>query len=235
MKADWTFALRFERTVRGMARKKVAGFRPDVPVEVDELVSVGLIAIALAGPYYDPKLGPLRGFVEDRIEYAFKDYLRALDPLGRRDRLLMRQLVYAEDAGDEEEARRLREELEPVKVRAVFSLEAAPSALRTGRRPLESHETIPDPNIPDPDEEMFYEQQVANLYTALARMPERERFVLTLYYFEDMTLEKIALVLGVTPSRVSQLKSKGELRLRFALRRQEWPAEHRAPSYPSEA
>ena len=52
---------------------------------------------------------------------------------------------------------------------------------------------------------------------AIASLPEREKIVVTLYYYEELTLREIGEVLGVTESRVSQLHTKAVLRLRARL------------------
>ena len=55
------------------------------------------------------------------------------------------------------------------------------------------------------------------LAEAIARLPEREKLVVTLYYYEELTLREIGEVLGVTESRVSQLHTKAILRLKARL------------------
>ena len=55
------------------------------------------------------------------------------------------------------------------------------------------------------------------LADAIARLPEREKLVITLYYYEELTLREIGEVLGVTESRVSQLHTKAMLRLKSRL------------------
>ena len=55
------------------------------------------------------------------------------------------------------------------------------------------------------------------LAEAISRLPEREKLVVTLYYYEELTLREIGEVLGVTESRVSQLHTKAILRLRSRL------------------
>jgi RNA polymerase sigma factor for flagellar operon FliA len=55
------------------------------------------------------------------------------------------------------------------------------------------------------------------LADAIARLPERERLVISLYYYEELTLREIGEVLGVTESRVSQLHTKAVLRLKVRL------------------
>ena len=56
-----------------------------------------------------------------------------------------------------------------------------------------------------------------SLATAISKLPERERTVITLYYYEELTLREIGEVLGVTESRVSQLHTKAVLRLKARL------------------
>ena len=60
--------------------------------------------------------------------------------------------------------------------------------------------------------------------TSFSRLPEREKLVVTLYYFEELTLREIGEVLGVTESRVSQLHTKAILRLRSRLHGATLPA-----------
>ena len=55
------------------------------------------------------------------------------------------------------------------------------------------------------------------LAQAITRLPDRERLVVTLYYYEELTLREIGEVLSVTESRVSQLHTKAILRLRVRL------------------
>ena len=55
------------------------------------------------------------------------------------------------------------------------------------------------------------------LADAISRLPEREKLVVTLYYYEELTLREIGEVLGVTESRVSQLHTKAVLRLKSRL------------------
>ena len=59
------------------------------------------------------------------------------------------------------------------------------------------------------------------LAEAISSLPEREKLVVTLYYYEELTLREIGEVLGVTESRVSQLHTKAILRLKAASRRRD--------------
>jgi RNA polymerase sigma factor for flagellar operon FliA len=78
-------------------------------------------------------------------------------------------------------------------------------------------DTIQDPNAIDPAQEMDASEMKDRLAEAIARLPEREKLVVALYYYENLTLREIGEVLGVTESRVSQLHTKAVLRLKSRL------------------
>jgi RNA polymerase sigma factor for flagellar operon FliA len=78
-------------------------------------------------------------------------------------------------------------------------------------------DTLQDPNADDPSLEMTRTEVREALALAIAKLPERERTVITLYYYEELTLREIGEVLGVTESRVSQLHTKAILRLKAKL------------------
>ena len=74
-----------------------------------------------------------------------------------------------------------------------------------------------DPNAVDPARELGVSELKDRLATAISRLPEREKLVIALYYYENLTLREIGEVLGVTESRVSQLHTKAVLRLKSRL------------------
>jgi RNA polymerase sigma factor for flagellar operon FliA len=78
-------------------------------------------------------------------------------------------------------------------------------------------DTIHDPNAVDPQREMDSVELKDRLADAIESLPERERLVVALYYYENLTLREIGEVLGVTESRVSQLHTKAVLGLRSNL------------------
>ena len=78
-------------------------------------------------------------------------------------------------------------------------------------------DTIQDPQAVDPAREMDATEMKDRLADAIARLPEREKLVVALYYYENLTLREIGEVLGVTESRVSQLHTKAVLRLKSRL------------------
>jgi RNA polymerase sigma factor for flagellar operon FliA len=81
-------------------------------------------------------------------------------------------------------------------------------------------DVLEDPDAPDPFVMLEAGERRALLGRFVDRLPERERQVLALYYHEELTMNEIGSVLGVTESRVSQIHSSAILRLQAALRRE---------------
>ena len=80
-----------------------------------------------------------------------------------------------------------------------------------------SCDTLEDTSGPRPAEALDETEMREVLADAIARLPEREKLVITLYYYEELTLREIGEVLSVTESRVSQLHTKAILRQKARL------------------
>src|ERR1700692_3191908 len=78
-------------------------------------------------------------------------------------------------------------------------------------------DTLADRDAPDPQQLVDQSELRHRIAQAIAALPEREKLVVALYYYENLTLREIGEVLGVTESRVSQLHTKAVLRLRSKL------------------
>jgi RNA polymerase sigma factor for flagellar operon FliA len=78
-------------------------------------------------------------------------------------------------------------------------------------------DTLPDRGAADPEALVDQGELRDRIADAIAALPEREKLVVALYYYENLTLREIGEVLGVTESRVSQLHTKAVLRLRSKL------------------
>src|SRR6202022_3283627 len=74
-------------------------------------------------------------------------------------------------------------------------------------------DTLPDRGAPDPEQLVDQSELRDRIADAIAALPEREKLVVALYYYENLTLREIGEVFGVTESRVSQLHTKAVLRL----------------------
>jgi RNA polymerase sigma factor for flagellar operon FliA len=99
----------------------------------------------------------------------------------------------------------------------LTSMVALDELITVGRSGTSLAETLPDDSMPDPGAVMDGVEGRRLLAQAVSQLVERDREVVTLYYFENLTLAEIGKVLGVTESRVCQLHTRAVLRLRTKL------------------
>jgi RNA polymerase sigma factor (sigma-70 family) len=81
-------------------------------------------------------------------------------------------------------------------------------------------DTLHDPDAPDPQQMLAQSEVKDRLADAIAALPEREKLVIALYYYENLTLREIGEVLGVTESRISQLRAEAMVLLRDGINAQ---------------
>jgi RNA polymerase sigma factor for flagellar operon FliA len=206
-----------------------------LPSHVDEqdLVSYGLLGLIGAIERFDPDREiKFETYAIARIKGAIIDELRSLDWVPRsvrtRAREIERAIVSLERSlmrapTDEEIAAKLEitmPELEESLAEISRTSMAALDELWTpnaGGDQVSLIDTIEDESGPDPEISLEQTELKEALGEAIARLPEREKLVVTLYYYEELTLREIGEVLGVTESRVSQLHTKAVLRLKARL------------------
>jgi RNA polymerase sigma factor for flagellar operon FliA len=217
--------------------KYVAGrLGSGLPAHVDEgdLVSYGLLGLIGAIERFDPTRDiKFETYAISRIKGAIIDELRALDWVPRSVRSRARDIERAiaeleaklgRAPDDEEIAAKVgitTEELEGSLTEISRSSIAALDELWTisgdGGDQVSLLDTIEDTEGADPQDALAQTELREALGEAIARLPEREKLVVTLYYYEELTLREIGEVLGVTESRVSQLHTKAILRLKSRL------------------
>jgi RNA polymerase sigma factor for flagellar operon FliA len=208
-----------------------------LPAHVDEedLVSYGLLGLMGAIDRFDPSRDiKFETFAIARIKGAIIDELRSLDWVPRSVRSRARDIERAmadlerelhRAPTDEEIADKIgitEEELDESLTDISRSSIAALDELWTisgsaGGDQVALIDTIEDTSGPDPQGALAQTELREALGEAIARLPEREKLVVTLYYYEELTLREIGEVLGVTESRVSQLHTKAILRLKARL------------------
>ena len=206
-------------------------------VEEEDLVSYGLLGLIGAIERYDPDRDvKFETYAIARIKGAIIDELRSLDWVPRsvraRAREIERSIAHLEaklhrPPTDEEIANQVGitvEELEDSLTDISRSSIAALDELWTiggsggsGGDQIALIDTIEDTEAPAPESSLAQTELKEALGEAIARLPEREKLVVTLYYYEELTLREIGEVLGVTESRVSQLHTKAILRLKARL------------------
>jgi RNA polymerase sigma factor FliA len=201
-------------------------------VELSELVSVGVLGLMEAAERYQPALGvPFDAFARRRIHGAMLDALRRLDRVPRSLRRVQRQV----DAALTELRHALGREPEPAEVAGALDLPieeyearlddlrwadvAAVRRVRADEPAEDLLEIVVDPEA-GPYVQTERRELSRELVRALGELPDRERQVLALSYEEELTLAEIGEVLGVSESRVSQIRTQAVARLRSLL--QEW-------------
>jgi RNA polymerase sigma factor for flagellar operon FliA len=220
------------RLVHHVARQLARALRGDI--EFDDLVSAGTMGLVNAIENFDPSRGlAFSTFAAPRIRGAILDDLRRWDHVPRSVRRKQRQINTAREElrtqlkrepQDPELAEELGIELEQlwrwqsdtqdaIQVSLNQPLDGAPSDF--ARTPIEF--LVGDDGV-DTEDRLTHEQEVAILQRELMGLKERERLVLTLYYHEELKLHEIATIIGLTESRISQIRSKALATLRERLR-----------------
>jgi RNA polymerase sigma factor FliA len=217
--------------------KYVAGrMASGLPAHVEEgdLISYGLLGLISAVERFDPQREiKFETFAATRMKGAIIDELRSLDWVPRSVRARAReiekvnarlehQLLRAPT--DQEMAEALDTSIEAFQATltriansSVVALDELWTLSDASGDQVSLLDTIEDPGAPDPAEEMDSSDTKDRLADAVARLPEREKLVIALYYYENLTLREIGEVMGVTESRVSQLHTKAVLRLKSGL------------------
>ncbi len=216
--------------------KYVAGrLGSGLPAHVDEgdLVSYGLLGLIGAIERYDPERDiKFETYAIARIKGAIIDELRALDWVPRSVRSRAREIERAigeleaklgRAPSDEEIAAKigisgeeLEESLTDISRSSIAALDEPWSVSGEGDQ-ISLLDTIEDPSGSRPADALDETELKELVADAISRLPEREKLVITLYYYEELTLREIGEVLGVTESRVSQLHTKAILRLKSRL------------------
>ena len=217
--------------------KYVAGrLGSGLPAHVDDgdLVSYGLLGLISAIERYDPQRDvKFETYAIARIRGAIIDELRAMDWVPRSVRSRARQIerTIAELEGklaraptDEEIAQKLglteeelEESLSEIARSSIAALDELWTVSGSGGEQVALIDTIEDTEAPDPQGSLSQTELREAIADSISRLPEREKLVVTLYYYEELTLREIGEVLGVTESRVSQLHTKAILRLKARL------------------
>jgi len=217
--------------------KYVAGrLGSGLPAHVDEadLVSYGLLGLMGAIERYDPERDvKFETYAIARIKGQIIDELRAMDWVPRsvrsRARDIERAIAELESKlgrapTDEEIAGKLgisedelEESLSEIARSSIAALDELWTVSGSGGDQVALIDTIEDERAPDPQSSLSQTELREAVADSIARLPEREKLVVTLYYYEELTLREIGEVLGVTESRVSQLHTKAILRLRAHL------------------
>jgi RNA polymerase sigma factor for flagellar operon FliA len=207
-----------------------------LPAHVDEadLISYGLVGLINAIERFELEREiKFETYAITRIKGAIIDELRSLDWVPRSVRAKAREIERA-NAKLEHRLQRAPTDEEMAKELGVGVPDFLASLLQISNSTIAALDelwtvgdasgdqvslldTLQDPGAPDPAAVMAQTELKDRVADAIARLPEREKLVVALYYYENLTLREIGEVLGVTESRISQLHTKAVLRLRSRL------------------
>lgn len=202
-------------------------------IDIDDLISAGVIGLMDAIEKYDPSRdNKFKTYAEFRIRGAILDELRSQDwvPRSVRDKAKKIERTYAEleqrfgrPVSDEELCEALGMGLEEyyemvskVKSVTLLSVDELSSGAQSDRKSL--LELIENQNAQNPFIQLKSKGARDVLMTKIEELPEKQRLVLSLYYYEDLNLKEIGRILSVTESRVSQLHTQAVEKLRSKLK-----------------
>lgn len=212
-------AIHYLGLVRIIAGKMAMTSPPHV--DRDDLIGWGVLGLLDAVDKFDPARNiAFETYASTRIRGAIIDQIRSLDWAPRSLRRKARELEQASEAlqkklGRKPDDAELAKEL-GIDESGVFelkadihgshflSLEAGISGDPQGGD-ISLGDVLSDDSAPSPDREVLRKEREESLAEAIAKLPENERKVITLYYYDELTLREIGQILELTESRICQI------------------------------
>src|SRR5207245_59675 len=199
-------------------------------VEIRDLINAGVLGLMDAIEKFEPERNvKFKTYAEVRIRGAIHDSLRDLEwaPSSLRKKSKDLERMYTDlsqklgrPATDEEVSEAMGENIEDFHelVDQLHGLTIGSFENLSDSEDSENYiNYYPDDGSNDPYMKFESNELTRLLAEAIEELPEKERLVLSLYYFEEFTMKEIGALLGVNESRVSQLHTKATLRLRGKL------------------
>jgi RNA polymerase sigma factor for flagellar operon FliA len=231
-KARERLVLAYSPLVKFVAGRMSSGL--PAHIEESDLISYGLLGLIGAIERFEPEREiKFETFAVARIKGSIIDELRSLDWVPRSVRAKAREIEGAHSKlerelgrtpTDEEVASALgmsmndfQDSLLQISNSSLVALDELWAVSDASGDQVSLLDTMKDPSAVDPARELGVSELKDRLAHAISRLPEREKLVVALYYYENLTLREIGEVLGVTESRVSQLHTKAVLRLKARL------------------
>lgn len=204
-------------------------------IDLDDLHNTGVIGLMDAIEKFDPsKNCKFKTYAEFRIKGAILDQLRALDWVPRSVRQKGRKLDKAygdveqrlgRSASEEEIADSLGLEIDKLHVLinqvrgiSIVNLEEIRGLNSDGERAGTYADVIEDVHAENPLASLKSSETKHVISETINALPEKERLVISLYYYEDLNMKEIGNILGITESRVCQIHTKSVMRLRGKLK-----------------
>jgi len=219
--------LKYAPLVKYIADRMSIRFPPNISKE--EFISAGIVGLIDALDKFNSAMGiKFQTYAEHRIKGAILDELRKMDWIPRSIRKNIHRIEDAITAvkyrlGREPEDHEIAQEM-GIDIDSYYKM----SSKAQGITLLSLDKVMPDgstpkftkqaSNIPSPFDELKIKEVKKIISKALVSLSKKEQLVISLYYYDELTLKEIAKVLDLTESRISQIHSKAILRLRAKLR-----------------
>jgi RNA polymerase sigma factor FliA len=204
-------------------------------VSLEDLISTGVVGLIAAIDRFDPSQNvKLKTYAEYKIRGAILDSLRGLDWAPRQQRKRAKQIEAAicsaeqrlhRSPSEEEIAAELGQTIEEYHSWLVDSRGLTLGSLENAGGEEEQHDLlkfVADKEEEWPSRVLERGELQKLLASAIEKMPEIEKTVLSLYYHEELTLREISKIVNLHESRISQLKTQAILRLRGYMEKR-WP------------
>src|SRR5665647_469148 len=199
--------------------------------QLDDMVNQGMIALINAVEKFDSELGnKFETFASLKIRGSIIDFMRKQDWVPRSQRSLSKVLedtfgeLYVQNGREPTEKEiadkmgisieNLQKILEQLHNSFVLSYEEAINEKMMEVSPLITNQRKDEM----PESQLLYDELKAKLGEAIDQLKEKERVVVSLYYYENLKLREIAEILGVTESRVSQIHSQAIIKMKTRLK-----------------
>ncbi len=219
--------------VRRLAHHMIAKLPPNI--ELDDLIQVGMIGLTEALSRFEAAQGvQFETFATQRIRGAMQDELREGDWMSRSSRKSQKDIEKAVQRVEQKLGRSPLESeiaaemglslsdyqslLGKVRGMQLVYLEDITRGGEEGDEGFLERHDVSDHDGADPVELLRDQRLRSALVKAIESLPEREQYIMGMYYEHDMNLKEIAAVLGVTESRICQLHSQSIARLRAKMR-----------------
>ncbi|NVL89379.1 MAG: FliA/WhiG family RNA polymerase sigma factor [Desulfobacterales bacterium] len=223
---------RYAPLVKFLANRMAIRLPPSV--SVDDLISAGIMGLLDAIEKFDPgREVKFKTYAEFRIKGAILDELRSMDWIPRSIRKKVREMERAINAVEQRLSRPAEDS--EIAEQMGIDLEAYYDTLDKARgidllsldRNIDSHKDNPESKRSyknlirgdyDPGDHVMTRELNEVIANGIRELAEKEQLVLSLYYYNGLTLKEIGEVMGLTESRISQIHTKAVIRLRTKIR-----------------
>ena len=239
MELDEAMIKEFAGTIKYHAMRYAHRLPPEIGVE--DLISVGLQSLVESARRFDPSRGlKFKTMAEHRIRGAMLDEIRSMDWVPRSVREKQSEVSAIRTLLEKELGREPREDeiarkmglSEEAMAQLLWEIDTRPAlSLDEFFSPEEAEgeslgDRLPETRQEDPLGQLIRVDAVEKLTRALESLPDKQRLVLTLYYYEELTMKEVAQVLEVSESRVSQIHAQALRAVKSILRKTMGEASH---------